>query len=354
MRVLFVVGSLRAGGHERQVTSVARELHRRGIECRVLCLTELGVLAASLVADGVPVELFGRRSLAGVRRLRPDVVYAYGFVAYVLALPVAAVLVPRALRASARSHEAALDIYARFPRLSWLARRLTNPTTHVVVGNDRTVVDTHVAEDEAIRNRSYAIHNGVAIPPLPASPDRSTRLLCIANFRPEKAHEVLFDAIRRLPLDREWTLDLLGDGPRRTEVEALVAGLPEPSRVVVHGTREDVGAVLAASALLVLSSRTEGSPNVVFEAMAAGLPIVSTRVGSVPTLLADGGGVVVEVGDDVALAGALLRYIDDPGLRLRDGATARRLAARYGIEITVDRHLAVFDEHLATLGRAAR
>ena len=352
MRVLFVVGSLRAGGHERQVTSVAREMHRRGIECRVLCLTELGVLAAPLEADGVAVELFSARSLARVRRFHPDVVYAYGFVAYVLAMPIAAVLVPRALRASARSHEAALDIYARFPRLSWLARRLTNPATHVVVGNDRTVVDTHVAEDAAIRNRSYPIHNGVAIPPVAATPDRSTRILCIANFRPEKTHEVLFAAIRRLPLDREWTLDLLGDGPRREEIVAMVAALPDPARVVVHGVREDVGAVLAASAMLVLASRTEGSPNVVFEAMAAGLPIVSTRVGSVPTLLADGGGIVVDVGDDEALAAALLRYLDDPALRLRDGSAARRLATRYGIDVTVDRHLAVFDDHLAALGRS--
>ena len=116
-----------------------------------------------------------------------------------------------------------------------------------------------------------------------------------------------------------------------------VAGLGLESRVRFLGIRADVADILRASDVFVLSSRWEGNPLSVMEAMAAGLPVVSTAVGGVPELVQEGAtGRLVPSEDAGALARALQALVDDPAHRAAMGAAARRHAvAHFDIRHTV-------------------
>lgn len=121
-------------------------------------------------------------------------------------------------------------------------------------------------------------------------------------------------------------LVVVGDGPMRAEVEQLVDDLGLRPQVTLLGPRTDVAALLPGFDAFVLSSRWEGLPRVVVEAMAVGVPVVATDVGGINEAVTDGeSGLLAPAGDAEALARAVLRVFDEPGLahRLRGAAGER-------------------------------
>jgi glycosyltransferase involved in cell wall biosynthesis len=122
-------------------------------------------------------------------------------------------------------------------------------------------------------------------------------------------------------------LVIVGDGPMRADVEQLLDQLDLRPHVSLLGPRTDVAALLPGFDAFVLSSRWEGLPRVVVEAMAVGVPVVATDVGGIDEAVTDGiSGLLAPAGDAEALAHAVLRVFDEPGLahRLR-GAAAERV-----------------------------
>jgi len=127
-----------------------------------------------------------------------------------------------------------------------------------------------------------------------------------------------------------WELHLIGDGELRPELERRFAAAGVSDRVRLPGARNDIPSQLAMLDLLVLPSRWEGMPNAALEAMASGLPVVATRVGGTPEVVADGEtGVLVAPGDADALAEALGRLIHSPALRAQMGAAGRTRVESY-------------------------
>lgn len=139
----------------------------------------------------------------------------------------------------------------------------------------------------------------------------------------------------------EWVM--VGDGPERTACEGSVAGESLP--VHFAGMIPDAGRLVRAFDAVVLSSRTEGTPIVALEAMAAGVPVVATAVGGVPDLLADGAGVLVPPEDPGALARAVVDLLADPAAA--DAAVERarhRLETRYAVPAWIEAHQALYAE----------
>jgi len=163
------------------------------------------------------------------------------------------------------------------------------------------------------------------------------RALCVASLREMKGHRVLLEALASGgPELGRIQLDLVGDGPLRAELEAEAERLGLSSRVRFHGdlTEHSVAALLAESDLFILPSiverngNTEGIPVALMEAMAAGLPVVASRVSGVPELVRDGvTGLLADPGDVRGLATRLAELLTDP-----QSAATRAKAARALIE----------------------
>jgi glycosyltransferase involved in cell wall biosynthesis len=130
---------------------------------------------------------------------------------------------------------------------------------------------------------------------------------CVARLHAQKNHALLLEAFAHGPaLQRKAHLVLVGDGPLRCQLEQRAHQLDVASQVHFLGVRADVPEVLAAMDMFALSSDYEGSPLSVVEAMAAGLPVVSTRAGGVPELVEDGReGLLVQPGDVDGLSAAM-------------------------------------------------
>ena len=126
---------------------------------------------------------------------------------------------------------------------------------------------------------------------------------------------------------------LAGDGPLRPSLEGLARELGVGSRVHFAGFRDDVGAVYAACDVVALTSANEGTPVSVIEALAAGVPVVSTNVGGVADIVDDGRtGLLAPPGDVAAIASGLRRLADHPEERLRMGESARAtVIERYSV-----------------------
>ena len=159
----------------------------------------------------------------------------------------------------------------------------------------------------------------------------------VGRFAPPKNHALLIEAFARVRTSAPLYLLLVGGGELENTVREQVAALGLESRVRFLGIRADVADILRASDAFVLSSRWEGNPMSVMEAMAAGLPVVSTAVGGVPELVRDGEtGLLVPSEDTGALAQAIQALVDNPARRQAMGVAARQHAvASFDIRHTV-------------------
>jgi glycosyltransferase involved in cell wall biosynthesis len=178
--------------------------------------------------------------------------------------------------------------------------------------------------------RLRVLHMGIALPNPPQTRQRPAEgtdlaVVCIADFVEVKGHRCLVDALRMLR-DRgtRVRVDLVGDGPLRRDVEGRVASAGLADRVSLLGTVPHARLLddlrvhrwnVAVLPSIVTKQAEEGVPVSLIEAMGAGVPVVSTRTGSIPELLVDGAGLLVDGGDPVGLADALARLADDPDLR---------------------------------------
>ena len=177
---------------------------------------------------------------------------------------------------------------------------------------------------------------------------RATVVTHIGRFAVQKNHALLVEAFAQVHSDAPLYLLLVGAGELEDAVRQQVAGLGLQERVRFLGVRADVADILRASDVFVLSSRWEGNPMSVMEAMAAGLPVVSTAVGGVPELVREGEtGLLVPSEDAGALAQALQALVDDPAHRQAMGDAARqRAVARFDIRHTVRRYEQLYEKLL--------
>jgi glycosyltransferase involved in cell wall biosynthesis len=163
--------------------------------------------------------------------------------------------------------------------------------------------------------------------------DAELTMLCVATLTPRKGHDILFRALAALP-HRSWRLRCAGSLDRDPAlVQQLIArlrreGLEDRVDLLGDLDAERLGVEYDRSDLFVLSTRYEGFGMAVAEALARGLPVVSTATGNIPALVGDEAGIIVAPGDHAAFAEALARLVRDPALRQRYAAGARRVRDR--------------------------
>lgn len=313
-RVCHVSVGLKTGGLERLLVEFARHHDRETHELTFVALEQAGQPAEEierlgcqvLVLHGRPASRLGR--VAALARLfragRFDVVHthnAYPHIYGTLAARMAGVPVVLQTRHGPRFGQGLL---ARWQYR--LACRFGNRV--VAVSDDAARIFR--MEEKLPAAQLVRIWNGIDLSRFPyQGGSAAPRAISVGRLAPEKDLATLIRAAARVVAELpEFELDIVGDGPLRTELEKQVADAGLARHVRLLGERHDVAALLGQAGLYVSSSLIEGVSLTLLEAMAVGLPVVATAVGGTPEVVVDGRtGWLVPPRDAECLAQALLR-----------------------------------------------
>jgi glycosyltransferase involved in cell wall biosynthesis len=349
MRIVHVVQGLGIGGQERLVVQLSQELAARGHEPSIVSLSPGGEVRAE--ASGVPVHDATRgpgadaslvpRLAVLLRRLGADVVHTHNPSPMLHAVPAA--LLARTPRRVHTKHGA--NVYGR--RGLWAARAIVRVLDAVVAVSPETAAVAR-SKERVPASRLHVVPNGIPLRAYGPDPEASARVRrelglpqdafvvgSVGRLAVEKDYPLLVRALAPM-LGERMRLVLVGEGDARAAIERAVPPWCAPF-VTLTGTRRDVPALLASFDLFVLSSRTEGLPLAVPEAMACALPVVATAVGGLPGVVTADCGVLVPAGQAAPLARVVGELAADRGRARRMGEAARRHAlARFSIERMVD------------------
>ena len=305
-------------------------------------------------------DLLGFFELIGLmRRLRPEIVHANSSKAGVLArLAATATRVPIRVFTV---HGWAFKAYSGLASRIYLAAdRLMRPLTTMTICVSETERAAGLAMKTCSDARTAVINNAVELREAREDPGTMPALvLSVGRLKAPKDALTLIRSLALLP-SGSCRLRIAGDGPERVALNEEIGRLGLDDSVELLGDRDDVGELLRASHLFVLSSRSEGMPMSVLEAMASGVPVVASAVGGIPELVVDEEtGLLVEPGDPQALAAAIARVVDDAALRRRFAAAGHARAqqmfdpGRWRQE-HVDLYLRLLSEHTDRRGAISR
>jgi glycosyltransferase involved in cell wall biosynthesis len=344
--VCQLLHTLNVGGAEVLAARLARQL-RADCQFLFVCLDELGTLGGELREEGFPVEVLGRR--AGIdwrctwhlarllRRAHVDVVHAHQYTPFFYAM--AARLLYRRPPVLFTEHGRHFPDHPRRKRM--LVNRLLLERRDRVIGVGGAVRDALILNEGIPAPRVQVIYNGIDTAAfsngyhehepirreLGVGP-RDFVLLQVARLDYLKDHATAIRTMQRLvPRMPNVRLVLVGEGPERGKTQALIDQYQLGAHVRFLGLRKDVARLLRVADLFLLTSISEGIPLTVIEAMAAGVPVVSTRVGGLPEVVEDGvTGALVDAGDDAALAERIWSLAHDTALHQRMGRHGRERA----------------------------
>lgn len=368
LRLLHIAAPARTGGLERAVVTLTSGLCGLGLDLRVAAILDRGQtdhpFLLALRRASVPVtvwELPSRayaRERAAVRELlasfRPTLVHTHGArvdvldsgVARRLGLPTVTT-VHGFIGGGFKNH-----VY------QWLQRRafrrfdavvaVSAPIVDGLIRNGVPADRVHLLPNvwpgrmELLPRDSARAALGV--------PTEGLRIGWIGRLGREKGPDVLLDALPLLG-DLPLGVSMIGDGRERAALIARAHKLGVDHRVVWHGELTDAARLLSAFDVFVLSSRTEGTPIVLLEAMAANIPVVATTVGGVPDVISENEALLVPPATPQALADAIRAIQAHPAAARRRAAQAHeRLTAHFAPGPWVERYAALY----ADVIRAAR
>ncbi|GIU73200.1 MAG: glycosyl transferase [Bryobacteraceae bacterium] len=344
--VMHLVDTLEAGGAERMCVQLANAMAERGRVVAVCATRRSGPLREELDARVGFVNL-GRRwrfDAAALWRLRQEVeqrgiriLHAHGTALFAAA---AASAGRREVRVVWHDHYGGL-IHARS---SWPYRMVRRRMAAVLAVNEELARWSRerlgVSAERVFVVGNFATR-GIGEPASGLPGTAGYRLVQVANVRPQKDYTTMLRAMARIvreePRAHLLVVGACGTEGHGAEVRRLVEELGLAANVTFLGPRRDVGAVLAGCDVGVLSSASEGLPVALLEYGEAGLAAVCTDAGACRAVL-DGVGPVVRVGDDAALAEAVLALLRDPEERVRAGGKLReRVRARWSREAVLER-----------------
>jgi glycosyltransferase involved in cell wall biosynthesis len=334
--IFLLINSLETGGSERQFAELARSLDRASFDVHLGCLLNRGTFLdpQGMQHFGLGGSLYRWQSMKSrycmaryMRTANVAIAHAIDFYANLMLIPAARLAKIPVVIGSQR------QLGDLLTPLKYRVQRQMFRWCDCVVSNSRVVRDRLVREGLP-EKKVVVIPNGLpeeafakTLPALPKTPGR-LRVGMIARMNTRaKNHTIFLAAAARVAalLDNVEFL-LVGDGPLRSELEATAERLRLGERVKFLGDRRDITAVLASLDISVLPSISESLSNAILESMAAGIPVVATRVGGNPELVTERTGLLVAPNDVEELALAIHRLLCDPILRQQFGREAYLLA----------------------------
>jgi glycosyltransferase involved in cell wall biosynthesis len=363
LRIAFAISSLRIGGAELRALGLAERMPQERFEVDFLSFLGAGPLdergreagarvhhlgSTPLSATPLPVRALGRlgkmaRYATLARGCRYDIVNAWLYPMDVFAA------LTRPLTGTPIVVAGRFDLLPRdgFGPLSARLDGVVERGVDAIVANSEAAASQERGRDSHDPAKLHVIRNGVEpVEPIPGEQRHKIRaslgardadllIGAVGMLRDVKRHALLIDAFADLvPMRPQLRLAIIGEGPMREALQRQVDRLGLGTRIILPGAIADVRPLIDSFDVVASSSLSEGLPNALLEAAAAGKPIVTTAAGGSVEAVIDGRtGLVVPVGDRVALAAALARLASDASLRGRFGAAARAHAeTTFGME----------------------
>lgn len=352
LTIAHVNYSLQVGGAEVLIAQLCRIFREWGHRVEVHGLMGGGAIGDELLKDGIPIFVHGpgsrrhvtRNLIAAFRRSRPDVVHCHNQMSTNWAAPAArwaGVPVIVSTRHGLVAPPFRWRTEVQFSIVSRLCR--------AVAGVCQSTTDNLALVPFAFRDRLVTVYNGAAPAPLaavpPDLPRRGFTLVYVGRLAPPKDVPTLLRALAKVrSTGKDVFLWIVGDGNLRESAERLASELGLTEVVTFWGERVCTGDFYSAADAFVLSSSTEGLPVSLLEAMAAGLPVVTSAVGAIPEVVDGGGcGLVVPVGSIEGFAAAIDKLAGDPALRSAMGKAGREhYLAHFTLASMANRYLQLY------------
>lgn len=374
LRVLLVTSNLEYGGAQRQVVELANRLVIHGMEAHVCCFSDY-VPLAEVFSPGVRLHILQKwfkfdisvpwRLAKLARKLRVNVIHAFLFDAE-LSARLAGLVCPRAVMIGSERNT---DYIWRWRH--WLPLRATGFCVDALIANSNAGKEFRVRTLRMNSDRILVVHNGVDVERFhPREPQPIRQRLGLpasgpvvgmfCSFKRQKNHTMFFRVARqvldRIPEARFICVgaalhrSLQASGEYRAQMEQMVHDMGITAAVEFLGNRDDVDEVYSACDVTILTSRHEGTPNVVLESMACGVPVVVTDVADNRLVVPDGRvGYVVPLDDDQAMAENICRLLTDEVHRRTMGAAGRDWVTReFSLDALYRKTVAIYEHVLAT------
>ena len=333
LKICFLAGTLGQGGAERQLFYLTQALTRSGAGVRLLSLTQGEFWEVPIQELGVPVEWIGQkrgrlarllRLTRVLRRERPALVQSLHFYVNAYAAVAARLAGVREIGAL-RS-----DCFSEVRMDGRLLGQLNLRTPRFLAANSLAAI-RNAASLGVSAARLHHLPNVIdtaAFQPVIPQPKPVLQILAVGRLGEEKRFDRFLRALAQLRRETDTPVKgvIVGDGPMRAPLERQAAELGLlPKGVEFRGATSGMASVYQATDVLVLTSDWEGTPNVLLEAMACGVPVIATRVGGVPDVVSDGEtGWLVGPDDELALNAALMKLVNNEAMRRAFGERARR------------------------------
>lgn len=358
LRIGLIIGQLTAGGAEGQLLELARRLpaaYAPFVYCLSECVEPIG---PEIEALGVPVRVIGGPHHTRPRRLARvlaadniAIAHAWLYIANSYAWLASMGGTDVALITSARNCK-------RQGPLHWVANACAFRASRRIVANSQQVARYIERVYRAPQDYVTVIRNGVDTErfcPPPGGPPEVPLVVGIGRVVRQKNPHLFLDAAARLSACHPTVrFAFVGEGPLRRQMQAAVRTRGLDQRIRLPGESRDIPAVLREATLFWLTSRWEGLPNAVLEAMASGVPVVATDVGGTRELVQSGvNGYLIAPGDADALVHYSQRLLADRAAAEACGAHARARALSFSTARMVTAMARLYDE-VAAGGRLSR
>ena len=370
IKILHLITELDTGGAQKALARLLAHLDRERFAPHVACLYNGDKPVAQEIRTlDIPVTNLGMtahwrldalwRFYRLLRQERPMILHAWMFHANMLARVIGQFTRVPIIITSRRNVEIG---GASREQLKHYTRSLDHANIAVCeLARQAEIERTGVAPNKVI-----TIYNGIETAPFEAAsttviraqlnlPSTAPIVGTVGRLHPQKGLPYLLTAFREInAIYPNAHLLVVGAGELRAVLESQAQQLGISHRVIFTGNRQDIPDLLACVDIFVLPSLWEGLPNVVLEAMAAGLPVVATAVGGTPEVVVnDVTGLLIPPRDPQALADAIHRLLRDPELRQRMGQAGRaRVAEHFSVEQMVRKTETLYEHLLAEKGLA--
>jgi glycosyltransferase involved in cell wall biosynthesis len=376
-KIVLVIASLGAGGAERVMSMLATEWVKRGNHVTLITLDDIGrdhyplppdVKRVGLAVLGASMGKLDalQRNLSRLGKLRaaikaesPDVVISFMDATNVLTLLATSGLkVPVVV-----SERIDPSHYSIATGWNWLRKKLYPRASTVVVQTEsiaswaRGIVKRDKVEiipnPVQVLPPPHSEADAALVPGVPAEVFEKPFILAVGRLHEQKGLDLLLAAFAAIPPEEDARLVILGEGPEREALTAQAEELGIGDRVYMPGRVANPFPVLARAGIYVLSSRFEGFPNALLEAMAAGLPVVSFNCPSGPGHIINNGvdGILVEAENTEKLCEAMTFLLRDPELRKRLGREAKKSTTKYSLDSITNKWERLFTAGGRTAGK---